>query len=173
MKFTDPSKCIPIDCFNKPSEMKAKHSSIKQLWTFKYGPAYKKNKMVTALCWNTKHFDLFAVGYGSYNFHKQTSGLICIFSLKSSAHPEKVINCESGIMCMSFHPKYASLLCVGSYDGSVSVYDIRNKDNSPIYSSENPETQHSDPVWDIRWHNSDLLNHELSFFSISSDGLLK
>lgn len=27
-----------------------------------------KNRSVTALCWNTKFEDLFAVGYGSYDF---------------------------------------------------------------------------------------------------------
>jgi len=98
--------------------------------------------------------------------------MICIYSLKSTAFPEKIIECESGVMCMSFHPKYASLLCVGHYDGSVAVYDVRNRDDSPIYSSENPETHHSDPVWDINWHFEEL-QHELVFYSISSDAEIK
>jgi dynein intermediate chain 1 len=29
--------------------------------------------------------DLFAVGYGSYDFTKQTSGLICCFTLKNTS----------------------------------------------------------------------------------------
>lgn len=128
--------------------------------------------MVTCLEWNKSHLDLFGVGYGSYDFNFQTNGMICIYSLKSTAFPEKIIECESGVMSMSFHPKYASLLCVGHYDGSVAVYDIRNRDDSPIYSSENPETHHSDPVWDIRWYFEEL-QHELVFYSISSDSEIK
>ena len=128
--------------------------------------------MVTCLEWNKCHLDLFAVGYGSYNFNFQTNGMICIYSLKSTVYPEKIILCESGVMSMSFHPKYSSLLCVGYYDGSVAVYDIRNRDDSPIYSSENPESHHSDPVWDIKWY-FDELQHKLMFYSISSDSEIK
>ncbi len=61
--------------------------------------------MVTCLQWNSIHLDLFAVGYGSYNFNEQTNGIICIYSLKSTVYPEKIIKCESGVMSMSFHPK--------------------------------------------------------------------
>merc|ERR1719187_2927117 len=98
--------------------------------------------------------------------------MICIYSLKSTAFPEKMIQCESGVMSMSFHPKYSSLLCCGYYDGSVAVYDVRNRDDSPIYSSENPETHHDDPVWDVCWFHSELC-HDLVFYSISSDSEIK
>jgi len=153
---------------------------VKHLWTFRSpkGEAEKSsahsNRMVTCLEWNRDHLDLFAVGYGSYSFNEQTSGQICIYSLKSTAFPEKRIQCESGVMCLSFHPKYPSLLCCGSYDGSVAVYDVRNRDDSPIYSSENPQSHHADPVWAITWfHPLSELQHDLVFYSISSDAALK
>ena len=157
--------------YYKPSDYK-RGSFVNKLWTFNHNDGKDQQRMVTCLEWNKLHLDLFAVGYGSYNFNFQTSGMICIYSLKSTVYPEKIILCESGVMSMSFHPKYSSLLCVGHYDGSVAVYDIRNRDDSPIYSSQNPESHHSDPVWDIKWYN-DELQHELMFYSISSDSEIK
>eukprot|EP01083_Nonionella_stella_P082516 227766_1 len=145
-------------------------SFLHHLWRFKYNEC--GNKMVTCLEWNKSHLDLFGVGYGSYDFNQQTNGMICIYSLKSTAYPEKIIGCESGVMCMSFHPKYSSLICVGSYDGSVAVYDIRNRDDTPIYSSQKPQSHHADPVTDIEWY-FDELQHELVFYSISSDSEIK
>jgi len=146
-------------------------SFLSPLWTFKY--LENAPRMVTCLEWNKLHLDLFAVGYGSYNFNMQTSGMICVYSLKSTVYPEKIILCESGVMCMSFHPKFSSLLCVGFYDGSVAVYDVRNMDDSPIYSSQNPQSYHYDPVWGIQWHFSALQPNELTFYSISSDSNMK
>ncbi len=59
---------------------------------------------VTALCWNPQYLDLFAVGYGSYDFLKQSAGLINIYSLKNPSHPEFSLSTESGVMCLHFHP---------------------------------------------------------------------
>ena len=44
--------------------------------------------------------DLFAVGYGSYDFMRQGSGMICCFSLKNTPHPEYIFTTESGVMCL-------------------------------------------------------------------------
>lgn len=161
-----------------PSDMR-RGAFVNHLWTFRSPKGEQSagsSRMVTCLEWNREHLDLFAVGYGSYSFNEQTSGQICIFSLKSTTFPEKRIQCESGVMCMSFHPKFPSLLCCGSYDGSVAVYDIRNRDDSPIYSSEKPQSHHADPVWAITWfHPRSELQHmaDLVFYSISSDAALK
>eukprot|EP00983_Pelagomonas_calceolata_P073266 1152064-Pelagomonas_calceolata.AAC.2 len=47
---------------------------------------------------------MFAVGYGSYDFLKQASGLVNIYSLKNPSHPEFAYSTESGVMCLHFHP---------------------------------------------------------------------
>ena len=86
-----------------------------------------RRKHVTALCWNPEYDDLFAVGYGSYDFMKQGSGVICCYSLKNPSHPEYSFTTETGVMCLDFHPQHSSLLAVGCYDGTVMIFDIRNK----------------------------------------------
>jgi dynein intermediate chain 1 len=60
-------------------------------------------------------------------------GLICLYSLKNTTHPEYAYSCEAGVMCLDFHPESAALLAVGLYDGTVLVYDVRNKHKKPIY----------------------------------------
>jgi len=141
--------------------------SLLPLWRFSTDRT--KRKQVTALCWNPAFADLFAVGYGSYDFMRQGSGMICCFSLKNTAYPEYTFSTESGVMCLDFHPQHHSLLAVGCYDGTVMVYDVRNKINRPIYASSIKTGKHTDPVWQVGWQEEDLAK-ELNFFSISSDG---
>jgi len=141
--------------------------SLLPLWRF--STERTKRKQVTSLCWNPAYPDLFAVGFGSYEFMKQGSGLVCCFSLKNTFHPEFIFSTDSGVMCLDFHPHHQSLLAVGCYDGTVLVYDIRHKSNHPIYSSSIRTGKHTDPVWQVHWQQEDLAK-ELNFFSISSDG---
>ena len=71
-------------------------------------------------------------------------------------------------MCLDFHPESAALLAVGLYDGTVLIYDIRNKHKKPIYQSTVRTQKHTDPVWQVRW-NPDI-SKNYNFYSISSDG---
>ena len=141
--------------------------SLLPLWRF--STERTKRKQVTSVCWNPEYPDLFAVGYGSYDFMRQGSGMLCCFSLKNTAHPEYSFSTESGIMCLDFHPQHAALLAVGCYDGTVMVFDVRNKVNKPIYISSIKTGKHTDPVWQVVWQEEDIAK-ELNFFSIGSDG---
>jgi dynein intermediate chain 1, axonemal len=141
--------------------------SLLPLWRFSSERA--KKKQVTAIAWNPRFADLFAVGYGSYDFLKQGSGVVCCYSLKNASHPEFTFTTESGVMCLDFHPQHPALLAVGCYDGTVIVYDVRNKANRPIYTSTIKTGKHTDPVWQVNWQEEDLAK-ELNFYSISSDG---
>jgi dynein intermediate chain 1, axonemal len=69
------------------------------LWRFASDRA--KRKQVTALCWNPRYHDLFAVGYGSYDFMRQGTGMICCFSLKNTSHPEYTFTPDSGVCSTS------------------------------------------------------------------------
>ncbi len=71
-------------------------------------------------------------------------------------------------MCIDFHPGLHPLLAVGLYDGSVRVYDVRKRENKPIYSSDAASGKHSDPVWEVKWVKD--ASSEPQFYSVSSDG---
>ena len=71
-------------------------------------------------------------------------------------------------MCLDFHPTSPALLAVGLYDGTVLVYDVRNKHKKPIYQSTVRTQKHTDPVWQVKW--SEDVSKSFNFFSISSDG---
>ncbi|KAG8460619.1 hypothetical protein KFE25_011394 [Diacronema lutheri] len=137
------------------------------LWKFQSDKS--KRKHVTSIKWNPSYDDMFAVGYGSYDFMKQGSGLICGFSLKNPSYPEFTFTTETGVMCLDWHPTHNALLCVGLYDGTVCVFDVHQARNLPIFTSTVKSGKHTDPVWEVSWQEEDLAKN-LNFFSISSDG---
>lgn len=143
--------------------------SLLPLW--KFCTDQSKRKQGTSVCWNPRYPDLFAVGYGSFDFSKQSTGLICLFTLKNTSFPEYTFRTEAGVMCLDFHPTYPSLLAVGCYDGSVMVFDLANKrSNRPIYSSSVRTGRHNDPVWQIHWQIEVDYGKDCTFYSVSSDG---
>ena len=91
--------------------------SVLPIWRFK--PDKGRRKHVTSICWNPKYKDMFVVGYGSYDFLKETSGLICCWTIKNPTWPEYYFSTDSGVMSVDFHPKHPALLAVGLYDGTV------------------------------------------------------
>ena len=143
------------------------------LWRFPDGKDTRdtrtKKKHVTALAVNPQYTDLFAVGYGSYDFMKQSAGYVYLYSLKNVSWPEKVIPVESGVMCLHFHPRNPALLAVGCYDGTVRVHDIRRAESKPLFVSTVRSGKHTDPVWEVRWQEGGL-GSDTHFYSVSSDG---
>lgn len=77
--------------------------SLLPLWGFVCEK--EKRKQVTAVCWNSRFSDLFAVGYGSYDFSKQGPGMIAGFTLKNPSYPEFLYVTDTGIMSVDFHPQ--------------------------------------------------------------------
>lgn len=141
--------------------------SFLPLWRFAYERT--KRKQVTALCWNPDNPDLFAVGYGSYDFLQQNSGMICCYTLKNTSYPEYIYTTDSGVLCLDFHPQHPSLLAIGCYDGNVAVFDVSKNITQPLYSSSVLTGHHSDPVWQVSWQCEEI-GKDLNFYSISSDG---
>ena len=149
------------------SDLYRDEGTLLPLWRFSFEKTKKKH--VTAVKWNPEFGDLFAVGYGSFDFMKQGGGMLCLFSLKNPSWPEFHCSLPCGVMCLDWHPQHASVLCVGLYDGTVCVYDVRSKGQAPIYQSTVKSGKHTDPVWEVCWQEEDLAKN-LNFFSVSSDG---
>ncbi|CAH1797516.1 unnamed protein product [Owenia fusiformis] len=148
-------------------DFRDQEGTLLPLWKFSFDRA--KKLAVTSLCWNPKYKDFFAVGHGSYDFMKQTRGMILFYSLKNPSYPEKIYSTESGVMSLDIHPEHPYLLAVGFYDGSVGVYNVTESRTTPMYLSTAKNGKHTDPVWQVRWQKDDLDNN-LNFFSVSSDG---
>ena len=148
-------------------EFREQEGTLLPLWKFTYEKSKKLS--VTSLAWNRKYVDLFAVAYGSYDFLKQSKGLILLYSLKNPSYPEMVYNTESGVMSLDIHPEYPNLIAVGFYDGTVGVYNTAEKSEAPKYTSNAKNGKHTDPVWQVKWQKDDL-DGNMNFFSVSSDG---
>ncbi|KAM6470912.1 dynein axonemal intermediate chain 1 isoform 2-T2 [Liasis olivaceus] len=138
------------------------------LWKFQFDKA--KRLAVTALCWNPRYRDLFVVGHGSYDFMKQSRGMLLLYSLKNPTFPEYTFSSESGIMCLDVHVDHPYLIVVGFYDGNVAIYNLKKPAaTQPGYKSSAMSGKHTDPVWQVKWQKDDMDNN-LNFFSVSSDG---
>ncbi|XP_072584169.1 dynein axonemal intermediate chain 1 isoform X5 [Vulpes vulpes] len=148
-------------------EYRDQEGTLLPLWKFQNDKA--KRLAVTALCWNPKYNDLFAVGHGSYDFMKQSQGLLLLYSMKNPSFPEYIFSSESGIMCLDMHVDHPYLVVVGHYDGNVAIYNLKKPHSQPSFRSSAKSGKHSDPVWQVRWQKDDMDNN-LNFFSVSSDG---
>lgn len=165
------------------SDLYKEDGTLLPLWQF--FTERTRKKAVTAIALNGRYSDLFAVGYGSYDFLKPCKGTVHCFTLKNAvptgsgapiaAHPEFSFHLDSGVLCLAFHPREPSLLACGLHDGSVCVFDMRVSSHDPegtghgrpLYRANVRTGKHMDPVWQIMWMESTL---ELSFYSISTDG---
>ncbi|KAM7422149.1 hypothetical protein PAMA_010293 [Pampus argenteus] len=148
-------------------EFRDQEGTLLPLWKFQYDKA--KRLSVTALCWNQKYQDLFAVGMGSYDFTKQGRGMLVFYSLKNSAYPEYIYATNSSVLCLDIHEQHSYLVAVGFYDGCVAVYNLKEEGLEPVYKSTAKTGKHTDPVWQVRWQNDDMDNNH-NFYSVSSDG---
>ncbi|XP_034095369.1 dynein, axonemal, intermediate chain 1, paralog 2 [Gymnodraco acuticeps] len=148
-------------------EFRDQEGTLLPLWKFQYDKA--KRLSVTALCWNKKYQDLFAVGMGSYDFSKQGRGMLVYYSLKNSAYPEFIYPTPSGVLCLDIHEQHSYLVAVGFYDGCVAVYNNKEDGSEPMYKSTAKTGKHTDPVWQVRWQSDDMDNNH-NFCSVSSDG---
>ncbi|KAF7668592.1 hypothetical protein LDENG_00001870 [Lucifuga dentata] len=154
--------------FEDPADgTKDQRGTLRPLWKFQYDKATRLS--VTALCWNKKYPDLFAVGMGSYDFTAQRGGLLLFFSLKNSAFPENIYPTKSSIICLDIHKQLSYLVVVGFYNGCVAVYNLKNEGLEPLYKSRAKTGKHTDPVWQVRWQNDDMDNNH-NFYSVSADG---
>lgn len=152
---------------DRSDEFRDGEGTLLPLWRFSSEKA--KKKMVTCIKWNPHYSDLCAVGFGSYDFMRQGTGVICCYSLKNTRFPEYVFNTDAGVCSLDWHPAHPAVLAVGLYDGTVLVYDVRARTKKPIYQSTVRTNKHTDPVWEVRWNNDESTG-ALNFYSISSDG---
>lgn len=142
-----------------------------RLWS--YQCPLTKGRNVSSVSWNKHNPDLFAVGYGQFEFSDQKSGLVCCWSLKNPEYPERVYTCPEGVTSVDFSKMHPALLAVGMYDGGVAIYNVKgSKDEAMIDNLQSPG-KHTAPVWQIQWIEKERgSGEEVSekLISISTDG---
>ncbi|XP_014807925.1 PREDICTED: dynein intermediate chain 1, axonemal isoform X4 [Calidris pugnax] len=151
-------------------EYRDQQGTLLPLWKFQYEKT--KRLAVTAISWNPKYKDLFAVGYGSYDFMKQGQGMLLLYSMKNPSFPEYVFNSVSGIMCLDFHNDRPYLVAVGFYDGNVAIYNLKKATSQPSYKSSVKSGKHTEPVWQCsKTYSSQFLDvfeaHHMAVDSVS------
>ena len=75
--------------------MRQAEGTLLPLWAFG-GSGQHRGREVTALAWSPRHHDLFAAGYGSYEFLAPATGTVALFSLKAPGRPEAQFDTPSG-----------------------------------------------------------------------------
>lgn len=73
------------------------------------------------------------------------------WTLKNPAFPEKIFTSEFPFTSCKFSIENPNLIACGSQDGTVSIYDIRKKSNTPIAENRESLDKHTNAVWDIQW----------------------
>lgn len=99
-----------------------------------------KNYIVTSADWNPINKDLLAVTYeldvkvfnNDKSKNNDKKGLLMFWTLKNPAFPEKIFTSEFPFTSCKFSIENPNLIACGSQDGTVSIYDIRKKTNTPI-----------------------------------------
>ena len=156
---------------DRTDDFKEVEGSLYPLWRFESEASGEQD--VTCLQWSSLYPDLFAAGYGSYNFYQQPRcGLICVFSLKNSSHPEYLLAAPAGVLSLAFHPRQPHLLVAGLADGNVALYNLARNRQRPLLVSSLNTGKHSDLVWSVVWSGDDPAGH-LNFLSTSADGTVK
>ena len=129
-------------------DFKEIEGSLLPLWKFCYEQT--KDLDVTSISWNPHYHDLFAVGFGSYNFYVQPEvGAICLFSLKNPSYPDYICGAPCGVMSVDFHPFHPHMLAAGLHDGNVAIYNLQKDRWAPRYVSDAQNGKHKDIVWQV------------------------
>ncbi|XP_073791281.1 dynein axonemal intermediate chain 1 isoform X2 [Danio rerio] len=152
---------------DEADEFRGDKGTLLPLWEFQYNKV--KSLPVSALCWNKKYNDLFAVGLGSHKFTELECGMLLFYTWRNNNHPEFLFNTDSGVMCVDIHEQKSHLVAVGLFNGNVCVYNLMAKGDQPIYNSMASSGKHSGTVWQVKWWEDDLYGNH-TFFSVSADG---
>ncbi|XP_056375524.1 cytoplasmic dynein 2 intermediate chain 1 isoform X2 [Hyla sarda] len=70
--------------------------------------------------------------------------IICVWNIWQPSTPQKILVCESEVICCCFSPGKASLVFAGTVDGSVLVWDLR--EDSSMHQTMTIE----DTIWTLR-----------------------
>ncbi|XP_069954615.1 uncharacterized protein [Cherax quadricarinatus] len=105
--------------------------SLLPLWRFRPHTHYPRSLALTDVSWSPVHPDIFAAAYTTGGVYDgENAGLVCVYTLKNPATPDRVFQVPSGVNTLHFHPQVGRLVVAGCSDGTVVVYDISSRDST-------------------------------------------
>ena len=94
-----------------------------------------------------------------------------IWNLNNPNFPEKTLQAPSPLCTLAFNPKMQNVVVGGSYNGSLSFFDLSAGSASGVirpFKTTFLEKSHHDPVYDVQWSTVGKSGSEC--FSTSTDG---
>ncbi|ROT69800.1 putative dynein intermediate chain 2, ciliary-like isoform X3 [Penaeus vannamei] len=144
--------------------------SLLPLWKFSHDNS--RNLVVSDISWSPVYPDLFAAAYTAGDIcGTDGAGMLCLFTLKNPACPERTLRSPCSVMCVGFHPTRGSMLAAGWSDGTVVVYNVESVDAIRAVASTAMNGKHILPVCKVKWVHTDP-GEDLSLFSVAKDGRL-
>ncbi|XP_071522591.1 dynein axonemal intermediate chain 1-like isoform X2 [Panulirus ornatus] len=151
-------------------EFRPLEGSLLPLWKFHHDKS--RSLIVADVCWSPIYPDLFAAAYSAGDIGgAEGPGMLCLYTLKNPATPERVFHTPCGVLCLHFHPQHGSMVVAGWSDGTVVMYDVRSSTSPTIILPITTTGKHLLPVTQVRWIRTEP-GEDLSFFSVALDGRL-
>ncbi|XP_077189526.1 dynein axonemal intermediate chain 4 [Paroedura picta] len=126
---------------------------LEPLWS--YGCYLSKGNCVSCMAWNKINPDLLAVGYGTFRFKEQKTGLACCWSLKNPMWPERIYKCSYGVTALDFSVANPNLLAVGMFNGTIAIYNVQTHLSTAVLDTSESFDKHLGPVWQLKWVEQD------------------
>lgn len=128
-------------------------------------------RSATAISWHPEGTRI-AVAYSVLKFQDERTGgarlppSSYIWDVTNPNAPIIELSPPSPLVSLRFNMKTPDILCGGSYNGLVHVFDVK-KPRAVVISSSSIDRSHYDPVYDTFWIQSKTNNQ---FVSVSTDG---
>ncbi|KAK4320989.1 hypothetical protein Pmani_008158 [Petrolisthes manimaculis] len=151
-------------------EYRPLQGSLLPLWRFR--PDQCRRLTVSDLAFSAVFPDIFAAAYTSGDGDgSEAGGLVCVFTLKNPASPDKMYPTPTGATSLHFHPTMGSLLAAGCSDGTIMVYDVSPSLSTPLKPlyCTTFSGKHLLPVTKVAWLPGSA-EDEARLVSISLDG---
>lgn len=134
------------------------------------------NLKVTSLTWNS-HGSVIAASLGwteheSWCVHQSFVYLWNVDRSKiDEENPYKIIDCDTCLLDISFHPNQPGLLAGGNFAGKLLIWDLSNEEQPLVCYSGKDTISHHEAISKVRWRNSSKLRSS-ELVTVGYDGCI-
>ncbi|ETW48294.1 hypothetical protein PFMALIP_03667 [Plasmodium falciparum MaliPS096_E11] len=152
-----------------------KNISINKLFQFHYN---KLENIVTSIDTNKFYKDYISSSYSNtldIGSFQNSKGNIAIFSFINPNYPLKLYNVNCSVMKIKYSKNNPNLLVSALSNGHIYIYDIRQKDETPVLKSTTIKNYYEncyEPIYDLSFKNQYTNNNSFEniFYSAHENG---